>query len=83
MAYFYILHCKDGSLYSGYAKDLRKREREHNTGKGSKYVLSRGGGKIVYSEKLASVSAALKREAQIKRWTRSKKLQLIDNNKKK
>ena len=77
MHYFYILRCKDGSLYSGYARDLKKRETEHNSGKGSKYVHSRGGGKIIYSEKFNSLPKALKREAEIKRWPRQKKLQLI------
>ncbi len=83
MFYFYILQCKDKSLYSGYAKDLKKRELEHNAGKGSKYVQSRGGGKIVYSEKFKSVSLVLKREAEVKKWVRQKKLQLIGTNKKK
>ena len=77
MHYFYILRCKDKTLYCGYAKDLKKRESEHNSGKGSKYVHSRGGGKIVYSEKFQNVSEALKREAQVKRWPRQKKLALL------
>jgi predicted GIY-YIG superfamily endonuclease len=78
MHYFYILRCKDGSLYCGYAKDIKKREKQHNEGKGSKYVLSRGGGEIVYSEKFFSLSEALKREASVKRWGRAKKLRLIN-----
>ncbi len=83
MFYFYILQCKDKSFYSGYAKDLKKRELEHNSGKGSKYVQSRGGGKIVYSEKFKSVSLALKREAEVKKWARQKKLALINSTNKK
>ncbi|HAG27655.1 TPA: endonuclease [Patescibacteria group bacterium] len=77
MYYFYILQCKDNSLYCGYTTDLKQREQEHNLGLGSKYVRSKGGGKIVYSEKFKSRSEALKREALIKTWTRQKKLQLL------
>ncbi len=75
--FFYILKCKDKTLYCGITKDLKERERLHNAGKGSSYVRSRGGGKIIYSEKCRSLSAALKREIEIKTWERSAKLKLI------
>jgi predicted GIY-YIG superfamily endonuclease len=77
MFYFYILKCKDGTLYSGSARDLKEREAKHNSGKGSKYVYAHGGGKIVYSEKFRSWSKTLKREAEVKKWARIKKLNLI------
>lgn len=75
--YFYILRCKDKTLYCGMTKDLINREAVHNLGKGSSYVRSRGGGKIVYSETFRSISKALKREAEVKSWARSKKLLLL------
>ncbi len=77
MYYFYILKCKDKSLYCGYTNDLKNREQVHNFGKGSKYVRSRGGGKIIYSEKFRSKSKALKREIEVKKWSKTKKLALI------
>jgi len=77
MSYFYVLKCRDGSLYCGSAKNLDDRERVHNSGKGSAYVRSRGGGKIVYSEKFRSWGKALKREAEVKKFSRVKKLLLI------
>lgn len=77
MYYFYILQCQDKTLYCGYAKNLKARELEHNSGKGSKYVRAHGGGKIIYSEEYATISDALKREAEVKSWTRQKKLLLI------
>lgn len=77
MFYFYILQCADNTLYCGYTKDIKQRELDHNAGKGSKYVHARGGGKIVYFEKFKTVSEALKREAQVKNFPRSKKLELI------
>lgn len=77
MHYFYILLCKDGTYYCGITKDLTSRENTHNAGKGSVYVRSRGGGKIVYSEKFKSVGDALRREIEVKKWTREKKKNLI------
>jgi len=77
MHYFYILKCKDKSLYSGVAKDLKKREAMHNSGKGSKYVRAHGGGKIIYSEKFRTIGKDLKREAEVKRFSRQEKLDLV------
>lgn len=79
MFYFYILKCKDGTLYSGSTNDLSEREKKHNSGKGSKYVTAHGGGKIVYHEKFRSWGKALKREVAVKKLSRSKKLKLIKN----
>jgi putative endonuclease len=76
MYYFYILKCIDGSLYCGSAKNLADREAAHNSGRGSAYVRSRGGGKIIYSEKFRSWGKALRREAEVKKWPRNKKLVL-------
>jgi putative endonuclease len=39
--YFYMLQCKDGSIYSGITVDLDKRMQTHRVGKGSKYIRSR------------------------------------------
>ncbi|OGE83633.1 MAG: hypothetical protein A3B10_00560 [Candidatus Doudnabacteria bacterium RIFCSPLOWO2_01_FULL_44_21] len=74
---FYILKCGDKSLYCGIAKDARKRESQHNLGKGSTYVRSRSGGKIIYTENFKNKSLALRREAAVKKWPRLKKLELI------
>jgi putative endonuclease len=77
--YFYILRCKDQTLYCGITNDLKKREQTHNSGKGSAYVRSRGGGKIVYSEKIRNLGLALKRESAVKKLPRTEKLRLIKN----
>jgi putative endonuclease len=75
--FVYLLRCKDKTLYCGIAKDPVKRLAMHNLGNGSTYVRSRGGGKIVYTEQLRNKSLALKREATIKKLSRSEKLKLI------
>ena len=77
MYFFYIFQCKDHTLYCGSTPDLIKRELAHNNGTGAKYTRSRGGGKIIYSEKFRSKSKAMKREAEVKKWPRAKKLILV------
>lgn len=75
--YVYVLECDDGSLYAGIARDVAKRFAQHATGAGSKYVHARGAKRIVHTERLRSRSAALKREAAIKRMSRMEKLALF------
>jgi putative endonuclease len=75
--YCYLFRCKDGTLYAGITDNLAKRETMHNNGTGSKYVHSRGGGFIIYSEELKTRPEALAREAAIKRLTKAEKEKLI------
>lgn len=77
MYFVYILKCGDDSLYSGITTDLKRRLAEHKTGKGGHYTRAHGANKMVYNEKQPTRSAALKREAAIKRLPRAKKLSLI------
>jgi putative endonuclease len=75
--FVYILRCKDKSLYTGITNDLKRRFEEHKNGKGGHYTRSRQVLCIVYSEECKDRSSALKREAEIKRWSRGKKLAFI------
>lgn len=77
MYFVYILKCGDTSLYTGITTDVQRRLAEHKAGKGGHYTRARGARKIVYSEKYPDRSSALKREAEIKSWPRTKKLGLI------
>ena len=76
-AFVYILECGDGSLYTGWTTDIEDRVRTHNSGQGAKYTRSRLPVKLVYFEEVGGRSAALKREAAIKKLTREKKQLLI------
>lgn len=77
-SYFvYILLCADGSFYTGTSNDVKKRVKTHNSGKGAKYTKTRRPVKLLYTEKVADKSAALKREAAIKKLTRPKKEELL------
>ena len=73
----YMVRCADGTLYTGFARDPAARVSVHNTGKGAKYTRSRLPVTLVYTEPCESRSAALKRECQIKPWSRMKKEALI------
>jgi len=73
----YVLRCGDGSLYTGITNDLPKRLKTHGAGKASKYTRSRLPVKLVYSEPRKSKSAALKREAAIKKLPRPHKNSLF------
>ena len=79
MKYFvYILECSDHTLYTGYTNDIAKRLNEHNIGKyGAKYTKARRPVKLLYTETHTSKGDALRREIEIKKYTRAQKLLLI------
>jgi len=78
----YIALCSDDTLYTGYTDDIKSRENTHNglnKSQGAKYTRSRRPIKIIHSEKFNSKSDAMKREIEIKKLSRKKKLSLILN----
>jgi putative endonuclease len=81
MYYIYILKCKDGSLYTGITTDVARRFKEHREGKGAHYTRSHPPEKVVYREKAKTRSAALRREAEIKKLPRTEKIQLTRHKK--
>ena len=72
-----MVRCADGTLYTGYAHDPGARVEVHNSGKGAKYTRSRLPVSLVYVEQCEALSAALKRERQLKPWSRARKEALI------
>ena len=78
--YVYIIECKDKKFYTGITNNLERRVKEHNGGYGCQYTLQRRPVRLVYSEQVKSKSNALKRESEIKGFSRLKKLVLIDGN---
>jgi putative endonuclease len=81
MWYPYILKCRDNTLYVGVTKNLINRLNYHNRGKASKYTRGRTPVKMIYTEDHPTKTSALKRELQLKKWSKSKKLALIEGNK--
>ncbi|MFA5086827.1 MAG: GIY-YIG nuclease family protein [Candidatus Paceibacterota bacterium] len=81
MFYTYILQCADDTLYVGCTNDLEKRLKQHNEAKcGAHYTKIRRPVELKYSEEFDNIAAARAREAEIKRWSRKEKLDLIDGN---
>ena len=75
--FVYLLKCSDKSFYCGWTPDIKARLAKHNAGKGAKYTRGRLPAKLVFLEKKKSKSAALKREAEIKKMTRKEKAALV------
>ncbi len=73
----YLLRCADETLYCGCTNNLQKRLKAHNSGQGAKYTRARRPVALVWQEEQPDRSAALRREAQIKKLTRAEKLALI------
>src|SRR3954470_5747880 len=80
--FVYMVRCADGSLYTGIAKDVARRCRQHNKGTAWKYTRSRLPVELVYHEAHPSQSSALKREAAIKAMDRRGKLTMVQQRKK-
>jgi putative endonuclease len=77
MWFVYILRCEDGSLYTGITTDLARRFKQHVEKTGARYTRSHTVAECVYTETCASRSAALIREAAIKKLSRAEKLACI------
>ena len=72
----YILECKDKTLYTGITNNIERRIQQHESGQGAKYTKGRGPFQIIYTEKCADKSIALRREYEIKQLRKIEKLAL-------
>jgi len=79
----YIARCSDNSLYTGYTTNIEKREAKHNKGDGAKYTRSRRPIKIIYFEEYNTRAEAMKREREIKKFSKKRKEQLTTQTYKK
>ena len=76
----YMLKCRDGSLYTGWTNDLKKRVKCHQAGKGAKYTKARLPVELVYYEVFPTKEEAMRREWDIKQLSRKAKLDLIEQS---
>ena len=74
--FVYVVRCRDGSLYTGIARDVIARVAQHNQGRGARYTRGRRPVAIVHVERKRSQGSALRREAAIKALPRKAKLAL-------
>ena len=77
--YIYILASrKRGTLYIGVTSNLTKRVYEHKNGLVDGFTKKYGVHRLVYYEVAEDAATALSREKQMKKWNRSWKLKLIE-----
>lgn len=75
----YLLHCADGSLYTGITRDVVRRLRQHNgeIAGGSRYTRTRRPVSLAWSTRVICRSEAQRLEASIKSLARERKWDLI------
>lgn len=72
--FVYILECSDGSYYTGVTNDVEKRMKIHKSGKGSKYVRTKGFRHLIATKLCENRSDACKEECRIKELPRDEKI---------
>ncbi|MCH7568874.1 MAG: GIY-YIG nuclease family protein [Nanoarchaeota archaeon] len=80
--YVYILECLDGSYYTGVTTNIEERVKKHVSGKGSKYIYSKGFKKILVVIDCETKSSACKTEYSIKQLPKNEKLDWLINKSK-
>lgn len=77
--YVYIVECSNGTYYTGYTKDLKKRIEEHNNSKrGAKYLRGKCPLKLVWAKEYKYLRYAMSAEYKIKQLNRRQKESLIN-----
>ena len=79
----YLVRCRDGSLYTGITTDVARRFAEHqeNKGIGAKYLRGRKPLVLVFQKKLGSRSLALGVESKVKKLSKARKEELLNDKK--
>jgi putative endonuclease len=78
-AWVYILRCRDGSLYTGWTTDVKRRLAKHSAGKASRYTASRLPVELALALPMADRRAAMLEEMRIKGLSRTQKLALVES----
>jgi putative endonuclease len=79
--YLYMIRCSDGSFYTGITVDVDRRLSDHrsNSGKGARYLRGRNPMTLVFQMKLGNKSLALIVENKVKKLSKKRKEQMIDD----
>jgi len=75
-----MVRCSNDAFYTGWTTDPTRRVKEHNAGRGARYTKMYGPVELVYVEEVEDHIAALKREAEIKKYTHVKKAAMAEAN---
>ena len=80
-SYVYILKCADGTFYTGVSSNLTQRLFQHETGYYPDcYTATRRPVELVFYAEFTDINLAIEKEKQIKKWSRAKKLALINDD---
>ena len=75
----YLLANHNRTLYCGVTNDLSRRSSEHKFGDGGGLTNRYGVNKLVWFESYNEITAAIRREKEIKGWVRRRKIALIES----
>lgn len=75
----YLLRCRDGTYYTGVARDVERRLAEHNAGRGARYTRGRGPMKVVAASRAMEKRAAYQLEHAVKQLPRRRKAAAVRN----
>lgn len=79
--FVYILECSDGTYYTGVTNSLNRRLDEHRNGiNKNSYTHNRRPVQLVFSAEFNNIEVAIAKEKQIKKWSKQKKLALINTD---
>ena len=78
--FVYILASRSQALYTGVTRDLLRRVHEHRTGSLPGFTRKYRITKLVYFEQTRSARVAFQREREIKGWSKSKKIRLVESS---
>jgi len=75
--FLYMIRCKGNMLYTGITTDVERRFKEHQAGKGAKFLRGKAPLALVYQITVGNHSEALKEELRIKKLSKAAKEKLI------
>jgi putative endonuclease len=81
LSWIYIIECSNSTLYIGHTSNVKTRLNYHTNGAGARHTRLLAPLKLVYVEGPMALEVAVKRERQLKKWSRAKKLALIRDDK--
>ena len=79
-SWVYILHCSDGTFYTGCTTNLKQRIYQHKNGVYQGYTKKRRPVKLVWFEEFQDIREAIDVERKLKKWSAAKKRALIKND---
>ncbi len=78
--FVYIAELANGWLYVGVTRNLDRRTLEHELGSSIRTTRILGFKRLLYSKPHSTLSSARRREIQLKKWSRAKKLALVSGD---